>query len=119
MVLNSAGDTTICISISQSKFLLKKYYEAEKFSNLDSICEHQLALSDSLYNSQKKVIASQSSIIQNDIEVINLKDEQIKSIAESLDKQKKRTRVQKVERQISIILGTITTLFMTYLWVTK
>jgi hypothetical protein len=119
MVLNSAGDTTICISISQSKFLLKKYYEAEKFSNLDSICEHQLALSDSLYNSQKIVIANQSLIIRNDGEIINLKDEEIKTAKESLDKQKKRTRVQKFEKQISIALGTIATLFMTYLWVTK
>ena len=119
MMLNSAGDTTICISISQSKFLLKKYYEAEKLSNLDSICEHQLALSDSLYNSQKVVIENQSLIIKNDGDIINLKDEEIKSAKESLDKQKKRTILQKIEKRMSIALGTIATLFMTYLWVTK
>lgn len=119
MVLNSQGDTTICISISQSKFLLKKYYEAQKLSNLYSICENQVSLLDSMYNSQKIVIENQSSIIKNDGDVIKLKDEQIKKTTESLNKEKRRTIVQKIEKRMSIALGTIATLFMTCLWITK
>jgi len=119
MTLNSAGDTLISISLSQSKFLLKKYYEAEKLSKLDSICEYQLSLSDSLSNSQKRVIENQSQIIKNDGEIVNLKNEEIKIVTELLTKEKKRTKVQKIQKQISIGLGTIATLFMTYLWVTK
>lgn len=119
MTLNSAGDTIISISLSQSKFLLKKYYEAEKLSKLDSICEYQLRLSDSLCNSQKKVIQNQSYIIKNDGEIVNLKNEEIKILTDSLKKEKKQTAIQRIGKQISIALGTITTLFMTYLWIAK
>ena len=100
--LSNNGDTLICFSVSQAKFLLKKYYEAEKFAKLDSICELQLLYSDSVKNTLTSTIDAQSLVINNLGDINSLKDIQLQSLTNRLGDEKIATRKQKIGKYIAI-----------------
>jgi hypothetical protein len=101
-VLNTNGDTAICFSVNQAKFLLKKYYEVEKYAKLDSVCTIQLLYSDSLAATLTKTVVSQSVIIQNLDDINSLKDIQVQSLTNRLGDEKIATRKQKIGKYIAI-----------------
>ncbi len=111
-VLNKNGDTSVCFSVKQTKFLLKKYYEVEKFRQLDSICEAQRALCDSVVQSKQIVTQKQEIIITNQKEIIDLKQYEIARLTEQLKIEKKNVRKQKTYKWISIGVGTLASGFL-------
>lgn len=118
-VLNTKGDTTLCFTVPQAKFLLKEHYRAEECDTLKKICEKQLAYSDSVMKSDKKIQSDQSSIIKNKDGIIALQDYQIDELRKSLSLEQKATRRQKTYKTLAIISGSISTGFMSYLYLTK
>lgn len=116
--LSSNGDTTICFSISQAKFLLKKYYEVEKYATLDSICQLQLLYSDSINNTLTSTIVSQSVIIQNLDDINSLKDIQIQSLTNRLGDEKIATKKQKIGKYIAIGVSVVASGFFGYYIIT-
>ena len=118
-VLNKNGDTTICFTINQSKFLLKKCYEVDKYAQLDSICEKQLSFNDSVHNSSEIVFQKQSLIIKNQEEEMGLRKYEIDKLNEQIKVEQKNTRKQKAYKWIAIGAGSISTVFITYKWITK
>lgn len=116
--LSSNGDTTICFSISQAKFLLKKYYEVEKYATLDSICQLQLLYSDSVNNTLTRTIVSQSVIIKNLDDINSLKDIQIQSLTNRLGDEKIATKKQKIGKYIAIGVSVVASGFFGYYIIT-
>jgi hypothetical protein len=117
-VLSSNGDTTICFSVTQAKFLLKKYYEVEKYAKLDSVCQLQLLYNDSLNNTLTGTIVAQSVVIRNLGDINSLKDIQIQSLTNRLGDEKIATKKQKIGKYIAIGVGILASGFFGYYIIT-
>jgi len=109
-ILSDNKDTLICFNAAESKFMLKKVYEVDKYKALDSLCETQRGLLDSVIKHKDEIISSKSKIIRNDIEMIDLKDEQIEDGAKRLTKCENEKKAQKLYKWIAIIVGSTTTI---------
>lgn len=97
--LNSKGDTLICFSTEQSRFLLKAYYKSKECAEIDSINKVQLSVCDSTIKSSGIIIESLETILTNKDSIIVLKDAQIvvkESNIKSLNKEVKKQRFLKV-----------------------
>jgi 4-diphosphocytidyl-2C-methyl-D-erythritol kinase len=117
--LNSKGDTVVCLSVDQAKFLLKKVHEVEELKELDSLSNQQLALCDSVFDANEQVIAEQGEIIRNQKEIVELKDYQINKLNEQLEIERKAVKRQKFYKWVAIVVGSGATAFMTFKYATK
>jgi len=113
------GDTTICFSIPQAKFLLKQVYLVAEKDTLLKITETELKVSNeksTIYQQQIKayqeVINKQSEITQNSIAINTQKDEEIKILKKDIAK-------QKVKTWYCILGGVVSTAFVSYLYISK
>jgi len=118
-VLNEKGDTTICFSVSKAKFLLKQVVARKECDTLLSNCETQLNYCDSINDSNKRIQIVMSEMMKKQREVDSLYIFRIQSLELDVENEKKKVVKQKFYKTISIIAGSITTGFMTYLWITK
>ena len=118
-ILNKSGDTLICFTVDQAKFLLKQVYEVRKYQEIDSIHRAQHAICDSLNQSCQKIILDQGEIIVNQSEIVKLREYEIKKLNEQLETERKATRKQRRQKYLAIGIGSAGTLFMTYLWLMK
>lgn len=96
-------DTVICITVKQSKFLVKKCFEAAQMTALDSICEHQRALDDSIHRNDVKMLQDYAGLSEDNSKIIALKDYSIKSLENSLKSAQKDTNKQKLYKWIAIV----------------
>lgn len=117
--LNKNGDTTLCFSIEQSKFLAKEHYRAEKYYKLDSICELQLNQKRLEVNMYKKIQNDLESVISNLNSISGLKEEQINILKKTIDEKDKKIKIQKVYKWTAIIVGGTVSGLMGYLYITK
>ena len=101
VVLNN-GDTTVCFTIKQSKFLLKQVYQLEECDTLRKICEIQRAIGDSINLGNRSIIADYKTMMQNDSSIIGLKQYQIDKLTESLKASQKEIRKQKVYKWVAV-----------------
>jgi hypothetical protein len=113
------GDTTICFSVPQAKFLLKQVYLVAEKDTLLKLTETQLKVSNeksTIYQQQiqayQEVINKQSEITQNSIAISTQKDEEIKIL-------KKEIAKQKVKTWACILGGVVSTAFVSYLYLSK
>ena len=111
IVLDSNGDTTICFSVSQGKYLLKKVAELEKCDTLKTVCETQLKEHKKYIKDKEKIIRNIVNISDNQNTMLKLKEGQIDSIKLDLEKAKKDVRKQKVQKWIAIGGGIVVSLF--------
>lgn len=119
VVLNSKGDTTICFSVPQAKFMLKKYYQVEMLDSLFAICELQRQVADSIISNDQKIFDKNQLILNNQYQVIVLKDHEISNLANIITDQKKAIRRQKLYKWLSIIGGGTISSFLGYKYLTK
>jgi hypothetical protein len=119
IILNKGGDTLTCLSQPQVKFLLKEHYGKIMYKSLDSICEAQRSISDSLITSKNKDIQSQSMIIINQKEIISLRDHETIDLKLSLASEQKRVRIQKVYKWIAIGAGGALSGYLGFKYITK
>lgn len=98
-------DTVICFTIPQSKFLLKKYYQAEELFVLDSICEAQLSTLKLVNSSNESIIKKQSIMVKNKEEETRLKELEISSLNELISDKEKEIKKQKTQKWGFITLG--------------
>lgn len=108
----SDKDTIICFTIPQSKYLLKKYYQAEELLILDSICEAQLSSFKAISNSNERIIKNQSLVLKNKDEEVRLKELEIGGLNELISDKDKEINKQKTYKWIAIVSGL---LFSSYL----
>ena len=113
------GDTTICFSIPQSKFLLKQVYLVSEKDTLLKLTEIELKVTKEktlIYQQQIKafedIMYSQKEINQNVFAINKQKDAEIKILNKELAK-------QKVKTWASIVGGVVSTAFVSYLYIKK
>lgn len=119
MVLNNEGDTLICTTLNQYSFLLKSVYKVQELKELDSLNNDIISFQDSVIQNKETIIENQILIIENKKTIIEFKDEQIILINNELTEQKKSTRTQKVQKWISIGIGSLSTIYFGVLYLTK
>lgn len=107
-------DTVICFTVPQSKFLLKKYYQAEELFLLDSICEAQLSVYKDISSSNERVIKNQSLVIKNKDEEVRLKELEIGGLNELINDKEKEIATQKIYKWIAITSTIIVTCFIAF-----
>ena len=118
-VLNKNGDTTICFTIEQSKFLAKEHYRAEECTKLKSICESQLQEKDLQINMYKKIQDNLENVINNQKSITTSKDDEIKSLKGVIDDKDKAIKKQKIYKWIAIIAGSSLSGYLGYKYITK
>lgn len=113
------GDTLICFSIPQSKYLLKQVYLLNESDTLLKLTEAQLSICKSknfIYTQQieafQKIIENEKEINKNVLAINTQKDEDIKNLKTQLANQKLKTWA-------SIFSGFVTTAFVSYLYIKK
>jgi hypothetical protein len=118
-MLSDNNDTLICFSVTESKFLLKKYYDYEKEKELNIVCDKQLELCDSISIYKDKIITDNKSIIKNQQEIIDVRDGQIEFLKANLELERQNTQTERNKKKIAIIAGCISTSLFGYLWLSK
>jgi hypothetical protein len=113
-VLDSKGDTTICFTIPQAKFLLKEHYKIQECDTLKSICEKQLSICDTALEWGRQISKNQMLVIKNKDEQIKLEEYQITKLKESLKGSQKEIRKQKFYKWSAIIVGGVATGYLGY-----
>ena len=113
------GDTSLCFSIPQSKYLLKQVYLVKEKDTLLKLTEIELKVCKEkslIYQQQIKafedIIYSQKVINQNNNAINKQKDDEIKILNKELAK-------QKVKTWASILGGVVSTAFVSYLYIKK
>jgi hypothetical protein len=105
--LNSCGDTTICFTIPQSKFLLKKYYESIEYKKLDLVCEAQGIAKDSVVSILKLKCDEKDSIIVDDSTYILVQNLQIKQLNRKVFIEHREKIKQTAYKWIAIVVGSV------------
>lgn len=101
----SEKDTVICFTVPQSKFLLKKYYQAEELLILDSICEAQLVNFKGVSSSNERIIKNQSLLLKNKDEELRLKELEMGGLNELISDKDKEINKQKLYKWVAIVSG--------------
>ena len=119
MVLNERGDTLPCFTLPQAKFLLKEHYAKNMYKSLDSICEIQRVLGDSLVASKNRALEMQGLIMVNQKGIISIRDHQIVNLNIQVATEQKNVRIQKVYKWIAIGAGGALSGYLGYKYLTK
>jgi endoglucanase Acf2 len=119
LVLNEKNDTTICFSLAKGKYLLKQTYKVAECDTLRKICEVQRLMSDSVILEQSSNIADYKIVIDNQKNMLWMKDNQIDNLKLELEGEKRATKLQKVYKWVAIIGGGALSGYLGYKYVTK
>ena len=104
IVLNN-GDTLICFSVNQAKFLAKEHYRAETYFTADSICKEQIILKDRQVKMYIKIEDKLQGVINNQSSIIKFKDEELNQCKIILKNSQSEIKKQKRLKIISLIVG--------------
>ena len=104
LLLNN-GDTLICFSVNQAKFLAKEHYKAETYFKADSICKEQIILKDRQVKMYIKIEDKLQGVINNQSSVIKFKDEELNQCKIILKNSQSEIKKQKRLKIISLIVG--------------
>ena len=119
VIRNEAGDTSICFTIDQSRILLKQINKLNYLDSLDKINQVEISTLKSNLQLSQIIVSEKDIQIKLKDEIIYTKDEKIKSNESEYKNLNNLLLKEKVKKWIAIATGTITTGFMTYLWITK
>lgn len=118
-VISENKDTLICFDLEQSKFILKEMHRAIFFDTIVSLNQSEIRLLNTTIKDLQIIVQSQKDqLILRDIDSGIYKTE-IKLLKERNESLKKEIRLQKFYKWVSIGVGTLTTSFMTYLFLMK
>lgn len=112
-------DTLIAFSVPQSKYLLKEVYRAIMLDSLLKLSDEQLTLSRSIIEADKLAMEKYEEVVENSSLSIRIRDAQIREKDKTIVGQKREIVRQKRQKIIGIICGSVTTVFMGYLWISK
>jgi len=113
------GDTSICFSVDQARFILK---QINHLDYLDTLCELQKEEIElwktNSFDLEKIIIERQYQIKLKD-DAIQLKQLSLDRQLEINNTQKKLIRKERFQKNVAIICGSVATGVMTYLFITK
>lgn len=114
IILNDKGDTLICFSVNESKFLLKEYYRAKELDEVLKICETEKQISDTIIVRSLVIISDLKQVNANNQQIIKAKDYELEQANISIGIANKNVRKQKVYKWIAIGVGATITGFSGY-----
>lgn len=118
-VISENNDTLICFDLKQSKYILKEMNHAIFLDSIYRLSQSEIRLLNTTIKDLQIIVESQKEqIILRDVDYKISKTE-TKLLKEKNESLKKEIRLQKFYKWLSIGVGTITTSFMTYLYLTK
>ena len=118
-VISENNDTLICFDLDQSRYILKEMHRAIFFDTIIALDEAEIKLLRITIKDLKTIVESQKEqLVLNDVDKGIYKSE-IKLLKEKNESLKKEIRLQKFYKWVSIGVGTLTTSFMTYLYLMK
>lgn len=118
-VISENNDTLICFDINQSKYILKQMHRTAFFDTIHALDEAEIKLLKITIQDLEMIVQSQKEqLVLNDVDKGIYKTEN-KLLKEKNESLKKEIRLQKFYKWVSIGVGTLTTSFMTYLYLVK
>lgn len=118
-ILNKEGDTTICFTIPQAKYLLKEHYKINMLDSLLSVCETQRLTADSVINNDTLMINKLKIIISNKDKSLYYKKVEVDSLNATIQSKEKALRREKLYKGLSIFAGGLMTAFLSFAYITK
>jgi hypothetical protein len=112
-------DTLIAFSVPQSKYLLKEVYRAIMLDSLLKLSDEQLTLSRTIIVADKLAMEKYEEVIENNAGALRIREVQIKEKDKTIRSLNAEVKRQKRQKVIGIICGSVTTVFMGYLWISK
>jgi hypothetical protein len=117
--IQNNGDTLICFTPDESKFILKElnqkdYLDSVNNYNLQIIGEYKLVVSE--MTTMVNLKEEQINLKKSEIEILNNVVEEKNNI---IDRKEKEIRKQKRQKIVAICLGSVTSIAATYLYITK
>ncbi len=100
IILNDKGDTLNCLTQTQSKFLIKTYYEKKECDTLLSIYKKELINSKKIITFKDLIITDKDKIISGRDSLEIIKDSEIDIYKEQLKKSKREIKKQKFYKTI-------------------
>lgn len=117
--LNSNGDTVLCFYIKQAKYLAKEHYKAETYFKSDSICNLEGKKKDLTIRMYEKIEARLQTVVNNQKTILLNKDTELNEVNLMLKKANKDLKRRKLLTRVSVIGGSVITLFIGYKYITK
>ena len=118
-VISENNDTLVCFDLDQSKFILKEMNRAIYLDSISRISQSEIRLLNTTIKDLEIIVQSQKEqIVLRDIDN-GISKTETKLLKERNESLKKEIRLQKFYKWLSVGVGTITTSFMTYLYLTK
>lgn len=99
-MVNENGDTSICFTIEQSKYLLKQCYVAKEYIELDSLCEQTSNYKDSVIIADEKIIVQTKLLVKDKESIIAIQKDEIGSLKDSLEISNDEIQEQKFKKCI-------------------
>lgn len=119
ITLNSKGDTLLCFSVPQSKFLLKTYYGLEECKATDSITTNENKALKTIVSLKDSQILSLKEITAKTEQQVAIHKEAVDRMVEVVNDQNKSiTKLQRKNYLLSV-LGATGTLAMGILYLTE
>ena len=116
ITLDKRGDTLICFTTPQSKFLLKTYYELQECKNLDSIAIKQNQTLKNLIAIKDKQISEQKELTAKTEHQVAINKDAVDSMISVVNDQNKSIKKLQVKNYILSVVGATGTLVMTILY---
>ena len=119
LTLNSKGDTTICFTIAQGKFLAREHARANQFAELDSICRSISAKKDLQIKMFEKIDQKSQIVINNQNSIIKFKDEELKNAQIAIKNANREAKKQKKHKVLALVAGALISGYLGFLHITK
>jgi hypothetical protein len=125
-IISNKKDTLIGYTLKQNDFIIKELRQGKYYKQISLVCESENVNNLRIIQYQNIIIKTDSldklsykSIIKNNDENLFLKDAEILYLNETLNTVNTKLKFQKVYKWTAIIIGTITTTFITYKYLIK
>lgn len=112
------GDTSICFTITQSKFLLKQAYKVKELTEIISINNQERIIYDSITKNNNEIIQNQDELLKDSKEILKLKEFQIQEEKDKTKQAQKETRKQRTGKIAAIVIGTAVAILEGVLFIT-
>lgn len=113
------GDTVICFTIPQSKFLLKQVYLVTEKDTLSKILTNELFICKQQNEKYKENINLYEQISVKEIQNTNNNSAILSQKSVEIELLKTQLKFQKIKTIFASATGFVTTIFFSYLWIIK
>lgn len=112
-------DTLICFTQPECKMILKEFSRATYLDTLNKIQSREIYILKNSNKELQEMLDIKASQLKLSQDLNKIKEVEIERLVSQKEKLKKEITRQRTHKIIGIIAGSISTAFMTYLWIAK